>query len=153
MILFQLSFRGKECIRYLKQKMASGKGFHVVSKLLSAMLHHIIGLAPPTLYTVSPCTLGLRKFWRIVIKLPVGLFFFFSRNHSRTKCYCKGISNKIKGESFKCQKSLKVFYTLLILDSENFWGKKTHRVPHIWNRSARRTYTIIIPEHWMLTAC
>jgi len=74
-ILFQLSFRRKERIGYLKQKMASGKGFHVVSKLLSTMLHHIIGLAPPTLYTVSSCTLGLRKFWRIVIKLPVGLFF------------------------------------------------------------------------------
>lgn len=61
-IIFQLSFRGKERIRYLKQKTASGKGFHVVSKLLSAMLHHIIGLAPPTLYTVSSCTHGLRKF-------------------------------------------------------------------------------------------
>ena len=73
--MFQLSFRGKERIRYLRQKMASGKGFHVVSKLLSTMLHHIFGLAPLTLYTVSFCTLVLRKYWRIVIKLPVGFYF------------------------------------------------------------------------------
>ena len=117
-----MCFRAKEHIRYLKQKMASGKGFHVVScYLINTNMHHSRNSVLPRLFQPLTVLSHLHSWFVqqsvIVVKVSVSYYClfvcFFSRVHSRRKWYYKGTSiftNNITSRSLKCKQLLKIFY-------------------------------------------